>query len=339
MTAVAAHELRAACVGVTRRALGRAMAAGRQHEERVVRARRPHRGAWQRHRIGDRGRPRTRLMAQPAVARERRASVAAVVRGVNRRVVVAIAMTRVAIGRHVTRHPIRCPLVARAARGGRVPPGERHARHAVALERVRVAPRDRVVALGAGAFVAALVRISMTAFARRRGLHRAGVAAAAGRLHVRAAQRKPGAVVVEAARARGRGEAPATTRMACGAVEILDEAAVRLRGRRAHRERRRRCARAARRRKRCRRRGCRRRGTRRAVGSRRCRCTERSARSRHSGRTGNRTRTRNRSSARTSNGTRSRTDSRTRNRTSNRTRTRAGSRTQPGSRSRSRSRP
>jgi hypothetical protein len=112
--------------------------------------------------------------------------------------------------------------------------GQRHPGPAVLVERRRVRPRGRGVAVGARAVVAPGVRIAVTAVAAARRLRAPGVTAGARDLDVGAAQRKAGAIVIEAGGAGGRRELPAARGVARRAVEIVDDAVVR--GLVAHRE-------------------------------------------------------------------------------------------------------
>ena len=144
-------------------------------------------------------------------------------------------MTRVAIGRRVAEAPLALSLVTSGALDGRVPSGQRHARAPVLIERGRIRPRGRRVALRARAVVASLMRIAVAPFTRRRGSRFPGVAVAALVLPMRTAQRKARSIVIEPARGGCARQLPAIRGVTRGAIHRVDEPVVRLR-RRPHAE-------------------------------------------------------------------------------------------------------
>ena len=213
------------------RALGVAVTARRQDEEAVVlaapRGLRGHRAGQQR-RVRERRLPRDGLVAATAVARERRdirIGRAVVVR-VGPRQVVLRAVAGVAVDREVGVRALALPLVAGGALDEGVLAGERHPRPAVLLERRGVGPRRRRVALEARAIHPTGMRVLVAALAAPPRLAAIRMTAAAAGLDVRVAQRKPGAVVIEAAGAGGGGELPAVDRVARRAIHVLDEVVV-----------------------------------------------------------------------------------------------------------------
>lgn len=222
VTTVAAHQLRPAQIEVTRSALRGAMTTGGQHEHRVVLTAAREGGARELEWIRVRWLPARRLVAEGAVARQRRVSIGAIVGWMDPRAAIVDAVAAETVARYPAERAVTLPLVARGAVEHRVAPGQRHPCAPMLFKGGGIGPGHSAVALGAGSVVATLVDIAMAPLAGRRRLAARGVAPAALRRDVRSAQREPGAIVIEAASARTLRELPAGLGVTRGAIHVVD---------------------------------------------------------------------------------------------------------------------